>query len=132
MRSLSPAALEALTRFDWPGNVRQLRNTIERVCALGRGPVAEVEDLPPDIVAGVVTGVVDDAPAPTQQPAGVGEPFQEMKARKVAAIESSYLIALLGKHEGNVTRSAEEAGMSRSALQKIMQRYGIKSSDYRR
>lgn len=38
---------------------------------------------------------------------------------------------LLRKHEGNVTRSAEEAGMARSAFQKLMQRYGIRSSEFR-
>ena len=54
-----------------------------------------------------------------------------MKARKVAAIESGYVHHLLRRHRGNVTRSAEEAGMSRSALQKLMQRYGIKSNDFR-
>ena len=57
--------------------------------------------------------------------------FQEMKARQVAAIESTYLENLLRRHGGNVTRCAEEAGVSRSAFQKLMQRYGIKSVDYR-
>jgi DNA-binding NtrC family response regulator len=59
------------------------------------------------------------------------ETFQEMKSRRVAAMESTYLEELLRTNGGNVTRSAEAAGMTRSAFQKLMQRYGIKSSEYR-
>lgn len=57
--------------------------------------------------------------------------FQEMKARRIAAMESSYVEGLLEKHKGNVTHCSEEAGMSRSAFQKLMTKYGIRSSDYR-
>ena len=59
------------------------------------------------------------------------ETFQEMKSRRVAAMESVYLEELLRQNGGNVTRSSEAAGMSRSAFQKLMQRYGIKSRDFR-
>ena len=82
------------------------------------------EDLPSEIFDGVREVV---APATD----GTASTFQEMKARKVAAIESTYVQELLRRNDGNVTRSAEEAGMSRSALQKLMQRYGIKSGDFR-
>ena len=54
-----------------------------------------------------------------------------MKARRIAAMERSYLEGLLTKHKGNVTHCSEEAGMTRSAFQKLMQKHGIRSSDYR-
>jgi DNA-binding NtrC family response regulator len=54
-----------------------------------------------------------------------------MKARRIRAIERSYVEGLLAKHKGNVTHCSEEAGMARSAFQKLMQKYGIRSSDYR-
>ena len=113
---------ECLRAFHWPGNVRQLRNVLERACTLGQGPELRLEDLPEELRE-EPTAAPDDAAA-----AGT---FQEMKARKVAALESSYVEQLLTRHQGNVTRCAEEAGMSRSAFQKLMQRYGIKSSDFR-
>ena len=50
---------------------------------------------------------------------------------RIAAIEKSYLEGLLEKHKGNVTHSADEAGMTRSALQKLLQKYGRRSSDFR-
>ncbi|MBK8977508.1 MAG: sigma-54-dependent Fis family transcriptional regulator [Planctomycetes bacterium] len=125
-RDFAPEALVALKSYDWPGNVRQLKNAIDRACALGSGSRIETCDLPDDISKGTraeaTIGTTDGRPLGS---------FQEMKARKVAAIESTYVSELLRRHEGNVTRSAEEAGMSRSAFQKLMQRYAIKSSDFR-
>ena len=119
VREFSPEAMMALKANDWPGNARQLRNAVERACTLGRGRAIQPCDLPAE---------AQGAELESTELAGS---FQEMKARKVAAIESTYLEALLRKHGGNVTRSAEEAGMARSAFQKLMQRYGIKSSDFR-
>ncbi len=130
VRDISPDALAVLQDYHWPGNVRQLRNAVERACTLGEGEMVQVGDLPPE-----VCGKEPAATAPTDRgesgDSEVSETFQEMKRRKVAALESSYLEDLLRQHGGNVTRSAAGAGMTRSAFQKLMQRYGIKSSDYR-
>ncbi|MBM4061344.1 MAG: sigma-54-dependent Fis family transcriptional regulator [Planctomycetes bacterium] len=125
---LLPEVGAALRAHDWPGNVRQLRNVIERACALGQPPLLRLEDLPPELGA---------APGPSAEsgPAAGDEPprgtFAELKARHIAAMESSYLEALLKKHRGNVTHCSEEAGMARSAFQKLMQKHGIRSSDFR-
>jgi DNA-binding NtrC family response regulator len=121
---MQPEAAAVLRLHPWPGNVRQLRNAIERACALGTGPELRLEDLPPEL-----RGVDDAAPAPeVDEPGGT---FAAMKARRIAALESGYLEGLLRKHRGNVTHCSEEAGMARSAFQKLMQKYGIRSSDYR-
>ena len=112
-----------LRGYHWPGNVRQLRNVIERACALGHPPELQLADLPPEVREGEAVVAIENGDA-----AGT---FQEMKARRIAAMESSYLEGLLAKHKGNVTHCSEEAGMSRSAFQKLMQKHGIRSSDYR-
>jgi DNA-binding NtrC family response regulator len=122
---MEPEVLEVLSAYPWPGNVRQLRNVLERACALAPGPRIRLQDLPEELLADTTAPVADGPVDPG------GGTFQELKARKVAAIESSYVAGLLQKHGGNVTRSAEEAGMTRSAFQKLMQRYGIRSSEYR-
>ena len=54
-----------------------------------------------------------------------------MKARRIAAMEQTYVEGLLKNHKGNVTHCSEEAGMARSAFQKLMQKYAIRSADYR-
>jgi len=112
-----------LRGYHWPGNVRQLRNVIERACALGQGPELRLEDLPADVREEEAVLSSDDGD-------GVGT-FAEMKARRIAAMEKSYLEGLLKKHQGNVTHCSEEAGMARSAFQKLMQKYGIRSSGFR-
>jgi DNA-binding NtrC family response regulator len=118
---ISSEAAEVLRSHDWPGNVRQLRNAIERACALGHPPELQIDDLPPELRSGAPEPAIADG----------SSTFQEMKARRIAAIESSYLEGLLKKHKGNVTHCSEEAGMARSAFQKLMQKHGIRSSDYR-
>ena len=60
-----------------------------------------------------------------------GGTFQEMKARRIAAMEKTYVEELLTKHVGNVTHCSEEAGMARSAFQKLMQKHGVRSADFR-
>jgi DNA-binding NtrC family response regulator len=118
------AAMALLRGHGWPGNVRQLRNAIERACALGQAPELRLQDLPPDLRGedGPVLGSPGDPLTGT---------FQEVKARAIAELESGYLESLLKKHKGNVTHCSEEAGMTRSAFQKLMQKYGIRSADFR-
>ncbi|MBL8747659.1 MAG: sigma-54-dependent Fis family transcriptional regulator [Planctomycetes bacterium] len=123
IRGVAPDAAEVLRAYHWPGNVRQLRNAIERACALGHPPELQLDDLPPELSTGT-------AQLPAAETA-VGGTFQEMKARRIAAMESSYIEGLLKKHHGNVTHCSEEAGMTRSAFQKLMQKHGIRSSDFR-
>ena len=121
---MSAEALAVLRGFHWPGNVRQLRNAIERACALGQHGELRLEDLPPDLRA-----------EPELLPLGAADAdagtFQEMKARRIRALECSYVEGLLKKHKGNVTQCSEEAGMARSAFQKLMQKHGIRSSGFR-
>ena len=117
-------AMALLRTHGWPGNVRQLRNAIERACALGHAPELLLADLPPELRAedGMANAIGAEALAGT---------FQEVKARAIAELENVYLESLLRKHRGNVTHCSEEAGMARSAFQKLMQKYGIRSADYR-
>lgn len=119
--AVSLEAAAALRAYHWPGNVRQLKNVIERACALGQAGELRLADLPGELTQDTPSALVDP---------GEGT-FQEMKARHIAAIESAYLEGLLRKHKGNVTHCSEEAGMARSAFQKLMQKYGIRSTSYR-
>jgi len=120
---ISDDALAVLRAYHWPGNVRQLRNAIERACTLASGPLVTAADLPAEVRGGELTGAAVEADA--------GGTYQERKARTIAVMEQTYLEELLSKHKGNVTHSADEAGMTRSALQKLLQKYNLKSSDFR-
>ncbi|MHC5065036.1 MAG: sigma-54-dependent transcriptional regulator [Planctomycetota bacterium] len=123
VRDFSQEAMLAMKAFAWPGNVRQLRNAVQRACTLGSTEEILLADLP-DELSGAALGT-------DLEESASGETFQAMKARQMAAIETTYLESLLRKYQGNVTRSADEAGMARSAFQRLMQRYNIKSVEFR-
>ncbi|MCY2958148.1 MAG: sigma-54 dependent transcriptional regulator [Planctomycetota bacterium] len=113
-----------LAAYHWPGNVRHLRNAIERGCALSHDKILKATDLPSEVAGGEATQNVTGLSAQPQT-------FQGMKARSIMLLENSYLKELLRKHQGNVTHSADEAGMTRSALQKLLLKHNLKGRDFR-
>lgn len=118
-------ALEALSDYGWPGNVRELRHAIEHAVILARDGQVRAGDLPERI---------REAP-PTRRGTGRGwqsRQFREAKREVVEQFERDYLSALLERHGGNVTVAAQHAGMLRSALQRLLRKYDLRSSDYRR
>ncbi|MBD3867651.1 MAG: sigma-54-dependent Fis family transcriptional regulator [Acidobacteria bacterium] len=121
--NLSSSALEVLGRHHWPGNIRELRNAMEQAAILATGTV-QPEDLParlreqePYFQPGVEAVALD--------------PFRAAKRKVVDAFEAHYLSELLMRKRGNVTAAAEQAGMLRSALQRLLRKHGIRSSDFR-
>ena len=126
--ALADDVLPLLRSYSWPGNVRELRNAIERGVTLALGATLDVRDLPAEVRAGAACTEVAECDVDADAQGGT---FQERKARTIAAMESGYLESLLRKHRGNVTHSADEAGMTRSSLQKLLQKHAIRSSDFR-
>nr|WP_328700877.1 sigma-54 dependent transcriptional regulator [Corallococcus silvisoli] len=107
---LAPDALEALLAYAWPGNVRELEHAVERALLMAAGDRVEVEDLL----------------LKRSGPAGVGAVrLEEMTLEEV----ERYLIERsLGRHDGNVSEAAKALGLSRSALYRRLQYYGIKGA----
>jgi DNA-binding NtrC family response regulator len=115
-------AAAALTGFDWPGNVRQLRNTVERAIIQCEGDRITPAELPR---LGVVTQR-DIAPLK------VPETNTELKAVKkqirqqaVSEIEKRFILTALENHGWNVSRAAEKVGLQRSNFHKLMKKHGI-------
>ena len=121
--TISQDAMLKLQSFQWPGNVRELKNTIERAISLTDGLEIEVQDIVP---------ASQKSPAAVL-PGGTAEryvrdevEFKEAKQRVLDAFESGYLKALLDKHGGNITRSANAAGLTRYHLRELAKRYGLR------
>ncbi len=116
----SSALLDQLARHDWPGNVRELRNVVERALSLGNAALADLERESAERI---------DAAArrPTPSPgADVLElPFKEAKAALVEGFERDYLVALLARHRGNISRAASEAGIDRNYIHRLVKKYGL-------
>lgn len=104
----SPDALAALEGYGWPGNVRELRNLAQRLVVLDEDGRITLSDLP-DAIRGWTEA------EPTVPPASVA-PYEEARAKALAAFRSGYVKRLLAAHDGNITRAAREAGLSRRTL----------------
>ena len=119
LRSLSPDAEALLQTMTWPGNVRQLRNVIERVLILGdgTGPIA-AHELPGQETTGdsgnryVVGGTIATLPL--------------REAREM--FEREYLLAQINRVGGNISKTAGFVGMERSALHRKLKSLGVVSS----
>ncbi|HEY9538645.1 MAG TPA: sigma-54 dependent transcriptional regulator [Kiloniellaceae bacterium] len=122
-RALSDDALAALRAYDWPGNVRQLRNIIEWVLIMAPGrpqdPVRP-DMLPPEI----------GASAPASLPGENGEEIMSLPLREAREVfERQYLEAQVMRFGGNISRTASFVGMERSALHRKLRSLGVGSTE---
>jgi two-component system, NtrC family, nitrogen regulation response regulator NtrX len=118
-RIIGDDALAVLQSHDWPGNVRQLRNNVERLMILASGDadsVVTASMLPPD-----VGSMVPNMPNGNGGEHLMGLPLRE--AREV--FEREYLVAQISRFGGNISRTAEFVGMERSALHRKLKALGI-------
>lgn len=131
---IDQSALDLLVSFDWPGNIRQLRNEIERAVALTR----DGEAIAADYFSPVVRGAPDHLPGPNGQKSAprtvgragserastteAGKPLREARA----AFEAEYISEVLARNQGNVSKAARALGISRPALQEKMKQYALR------
>lgn len=106
-----PEVLAALTGYDWPGNIRELENVVERMVLL-----AEIEALGLDQVPAEIRGLA---------PSGEAGSFREKLDDVSHAAEKQMLLEALGKTDGNRTKAAQLLGISRRTLQNKIKEYGL-------
>jgi two-component system response regulator PilR (NtrC family) len=121
--AISGGAMALLERYNWPGNIRELENVIERAVALERTPTILVESLPPQIRATMTTGPVapaDDDDLPELPTAGFD------LERHVQSVERRYLAQALERAGGVQVRAAELLGMSFRSFRYYAKKYNLK------
>ncbi|MDQ6677423.1 MAG: sigma-54 dependent transcriptional regulator [Acidobacteriota bacterium] len=131
---LSPEVLEAFENYEWPGNIREMRNVVERAVILTRQGTIELSVLPvnlkqakPFAAAAVATG---DAAAPPAQPVPAAPPSPEDNSlhlpigTTVEAAEKSLIMRTLEHTRQNKTRAAEILGISLKTLHNKLKEYG--------
>jgi DNA-binding NtrC family response regulator len=129
-RSASPEALAMLAARSFPGNVRELRNTVERMALLADGPVVTAADLRFErMLATVRTNTPPAAVSPYALAASdemiLNEPFKEAKRTIVDEFEHGYLVQLLERAQRNLTRAALLAGLERHNLRDLLKKHGL-------
>jgi two-component system, NtrC family, nitrogen regulation response regulator NtrX len=112
-------AMVALQSYDWPGNVRQLRNAVERTVILAPGDRIgriDIDLLPPEVL-----GRTGDNAAGVASSAIMGSPLKEARE----SFEREYLRVQIRRFSGNISRTASFIGMERSALHRKLKLLGI-------
>jgi two-component system response regulator HydG len=121
IKRLSPEAVTVLQQYDWPGNIRELRNAMERGIAMARGDVITPLELPPSLQRGTLSAL-----ASSNRTGGVSS-----HAEVIDEAERQFFASLLEKNSGNVAQSAREAGLSRQGLHKLLKKHGLDAKAYR-
>lgn len=124
-RNFSEPALAVLQAMPWPGNVRQLRNLVERIMILSPSEATQpvsVDELPRETATNGTNGhgVVDSADL-------VGMSLREAREQ----FEREYLALQITRFNGNISRTAEFIGMERSALHRKLKALGVQSGQVR-
>ncbi len=104
IQGLEPAALQMMLQYGWPGNVRELEHTIERAVLMARGERIEAANLGLNAQRG---------------------PLQSMDEMSLEAVEAILIRKALARANGNVSHAADALGLSRGALYRRIEKYGL-------
>jgi two-component system nitrogen regulation response regulator NtrX len=126
-KRFDPTAMDALQRYRWRGNIRELRNTVERLLIMTPSEFVRADDLPFEIRSGEPARAMVPEPESAGkggEPAAAAGPgtLREFKD----AAERAYLVQKLRENNWNISRTAELIDTPRSNLYKKLEQYGIK------
>ncbi len=120
-KSVTPEVMNELLDREWPGNTRQLENTIREWYAMVPGPVIK------KTLSSTGERALEAGPAVVD----LTQPYKDLKARAIETFTRRYLRQLLEHTRGNITFSAQVSGIKRQSLQKIIKRYHIRPEKFR-
>jgi DNA-binding NtrC family response regulator len=129
-RKITDEALEELTRRDYPGNVRELKSTIERASMTAAGDIITPTDLAFERMLTGHGAHAPVAPAPSiAPPSGELGKFKDVKRTLIDEFERDYLQRLLAKTGNNLSRAAQIAGVERHHLRDLFRKHGLRGDD---
>ena len=117
---LTPETLTRLCNYDWPGNIRELRNTIERLTILHAGESISVDRLPPEII-----GSSDQIPPLMTGKDSASNESHGSLTSEIAKREAQCILDALAQSNGRKGEAANSLGISRHALKRRMQKLGL-------
>jgi len=121
VRRFEHDALDHMLKYDWPGNVRQLENTIERLVILAEGETVETRHLALCLHE-ARTAVMLAVPANSQELKALKK---EVREQAVAEVEKQFVLEALKRNNWNVTRASREVKMQRTNFQALMRKYAL-------
>ena len=118
-KKIHPRCVTVLSQYGFPGNVRELKNIVERLVTLTDAEMIMPDDLPPEVLSTVY--FMD----------GESLAYNEAKKKIVDEFSRAIINRSLLKHDGNVTKAAEELKLDRANFQRLMRRYQISSREFK-
>lgn len=120
-KGVFPSTMTHMLKYDWPGNIRELENRLERAVVLSKGSIITPGDIFPDHF---------------QSPQGVSDNESELDeiadySVAKAKFEKRYLVTLMQTCQGNISKAARIAGRHRPEIYKMMKKYQIDPKDYK-
>ena len=113
---VSREAMQCLRNYEWPGNIRELENIIQRILSLTENETIQIDDLPDELM---------EQRSETEDILISELPYKEAKDKSLERFSKLYFCNLLKKYDGNISKVARIAGTSRGMLYKILKRYDI-------
>ena len=129
--TIQSEAYDAMLRYHWPGNVRQLQNVIERAVVLTQGSMITPRNLPHEVVhsapydPGAQTADASSDFPPSAMPTRVRNPMTESQSLNLAEREKAALVAALDQCNGNKKKAAELLGIHRPTLYTKLKKFGL-------
>jgi len=120
--ALGPEVVLRLMDYDWPGNVRQLRNVIERAVILCEGNHLTAKNLDLPETAAAAREAVRRAPRTKDD---LKKLKKEIRRSSVDEVEKAFLLQALAENDGNVTRASKATGLQRTNFQNLLKKHGI-------
>jgi len=117
--SVDQEVKEKLLRYEWPGNIRELENLIERMMLLAKGGEITINEIPEEFKA--AAGKIAALPPDKSK-----KPFKDYMRDHVENVEKQMIIKTLEEADGNVTKAAKQLGLSRKGLQLKMIKYNLR------
>ncbi|QDS87778.1 Nitrogen assimilation regulatory protein [Rosistilla ulvae] len=118
---VDPAARKALNRYDWPGNVRQLSNVLQRATVLADNDTITLDDLPNEIASGVKE--VSQIDTGDRKPAFAVCDHDSNDTVALDDISKAHVLEVLAKENGNKASAARKLGIHRRKLYRLLERY---------
>ncbi len=120
IKGFDDSVIKLFESYDWPGNVREMENIVERAVALAKGDKITLNELPAQFVS--------SKPIPINFKK---QSLSQVRNKAVEEVEKKYFLFLLTKHKGNITHISQEAGMTRRHIHRILNKYKLDPQQYR-
>ncbi len=128
VQDVSEEVMAIFESYHWPGNVRELRNVVERALPFCESSIITLGTLPEAL------RVASRSPAPSAPATDYGldpgfvsdVPFKDAKDQIIEAFERQYLVDLIERHDGNISRAARAAHMDRKSISRLLKKHDIR------